>query len=150
MNYAIFLQIQIFIPFDLRIQRLNSFDPNGSFPESRRKATPQIEHIHLEGMRLNHVTSNDLPEWVQSSGYHMSTWVWDKLNNTVFETILRRFNQIVNNGFNNFKQMRDTISWLIIWLRRWVITGKLILYISTKTCVHMYVFYRFNSEERRK
>ena len=39
MNYNIFLRIQIFIPFDLRIQRLTSFDPNGSFPESRRKAS---------------------------------------------------------------------------------------------------------------
>ena len=39
MNYDIFLQIQIFIPLDLRIWRLNSFDPNWSFPESRRKAS---------------------------------------------------------------------------------------------------------------
>ena len=79
---------------------------------------------------------------------HLSiTWVWDKLKNTVFETSLRRFNQIVNNRFNNFKQLRDTISWLIIWLRRWVTEAKLISYISKHTCVNMCLLYRLNSKQ---
>ena len=71
MNYDIVLQIQIFIPLDLRIWRLNSFDPNWSFPESRRKASYPQNRIYLEGMKLNHVTSNDLSDWVRSSEYEI-------------------------------------------------------------------------------